>query len=107
MFNLLVVFIYFAFGTEKNIDINDTNPFRYSGEYFDKETGNIYLRARHYQPTVGRFMSEDPHWNVGNMIYGDDPRGPLGLNTYNPDITAIRQSGNLYAYCIQNPVICF
>ncbi|MEA4848960.1 MAG: hypothetical protein VB106_17135, partial [Clostridiaceae bacterium] len=22
------------------------NPFRYCGEYFDKETGRIYLRAR-------------------------------------------------------------
>ncbi len=27
---------YDAFGVEKNIDENDTNAFRYCGEYYDK-----------------------------------------------------------------------
>ena len=36
------------------------NPFRYSGEYFDEETGFYYLRARYYDPTIGRFLTEDP-----------------------------------------------
>ena len=36
------------------------NPFRYSGEYFDEETGFYYLRARYYDPSVGRFLTEDP-----------------------------------------------
>ena len=68
-------------------------------------------------PRIGRFTTEDTHWNTGNMIYGDnqvkwnereqDLRDPLGLNTYTlvPDIRAIRQSGNLYVYCMGNPVI--
>jgi len=70
-----------------------------------------------YQPATGRFLSEDPHWNVGNMIYGSDPvrwnehpanpNDPLGLNTYTykPDIRAIMQSGNQYAYCMSNPLM--
>ncbi len=36
------------------------NPFGYAGEYTDEETGNIYLRARYYDPNTGRFLSEDP-----------------------------------------------
>ncbi len=36
------------------------NPFGYAGEYTDEETGNIYLRARYYDPSTGRFLSEDP-----------------------------------------------
>ncbi|WP_133051146.1 RHS repeat-associated core domain-containing protein, partial [Ruminiclostridium hungatei] len=44
------VYDYDAFGVEKNIDPEDTNLFRYCGEYFDKETGTIYLRARYYNP---------------------------------------------------------
>ncbi len=43
-----------------NPDVNDTNVFRYCGEYFDKETGTIYLRARYYDPTIGRMITEDP-----------------------------------------------
>ncbi len=55
---------------------NTLNPFRYNGEYYDEETGFIYLRARYYDPGVGRFVSEDP----------------------------IRDGTNWYAYCANNPV---
>ena len=32
----------------------------YTGEYHDAETGFIYLRARYYNPAIGRFINEDP-----------------------------------------------
>ena len=51
---------YDAFGNEVNRDKNDTNPFRYCGEYWDNETESIYLRARYYNPSIGRFITEDP-----------------------------------------------
>ncbi len=74
---------YDAFGIEKDIDQNDTNPFRYCGEYYDTETGTIYLRARYYNPSVGRFISEDPigdglNWYTyagNNPIMFIDPTG--------------------------------
>lgn len=95
---------YDAFGIEINLDPNDVNPFRYCGEYFDLSSGTYYLSARYYNPTIGRFLSEDTHWNTSNMIYGDDP---LMLNKYTkvPDIAAITQSSNLYVYCGNNPII--
>ncbi|MCL2704168.1 MAG: hypothetical protein FWE91_11265 [Defluviitaleaceae bacterium] len=108
---------YDAFGVEGSPDANDANPFRYRSEYFDKETGQIYLRARHYNPRTGRFTQPDTYWNVTNMIYGyehvkwnkrqPDPRDPLGLNlyTFKPDINAIMQSSNLYVYCMNNPLM--
>ena len=43
---------YDAFGVEKNIDEKDTNAFRYCGEYYDKETSTVYLRARYYNLQV-------------------------------------------------------
>ncbi len=73
---------YDAFGIEKDIDQNDTNPYRYCGEYYDTETGTIYLRARYYNPSVGRFISEDSYW--GKIV------DPLSLN--------------LYTYCVNNPL---
>jgi len=35
------------------------SPFRYTGESLDAETGLYYLRARYYDPTIGRFISKD------------------------------------------------
>ena len=73
-------------------------PFGYRGEYTDAETGYVYLRARYYDPEMGRFISEDTHWNPDNMIYGDNPGDhPV------PNISAIMQSGNLYVYGMNNP----
>ncbi|WBW98149.1 RHS repeat-associated core domain-containing protein [Oceanirhabdus sp. W0125-5] len=81
--NVIKNYQYDAFGNELNIDSNDTNPFRYGGEYFDKETGLYYLRARYYDPKIGRFTTEDSYW-------GKDS-DPLSLN--------------LYTYCHNNPII--
>ena len=36
-------YTYDAFGSEQNPDTSDANPFRYSGEYRDAETGTIGL----------------------------------------------------------------
>ena len=109
---------YDAFGNQLDADPNDTNPFRYCGQYLDNETGSYYLRARYYQPTYGRFLTADTHWNTGNMIYGDNPvkinerENPYNVNAplsfaYLPDMTAVLQSGNLYGYALSNPVYYF
>ena len=95
-------YLYDAFGNEQTEDPADTNPFRYSGEYFDAESGNIYLRNRYYDASTGRFISEDSYWNPSNMIYGDNPDAERPI----PDMDAIMQSVNLYVYCINNPVKC-
>lgn len=76
-------YAYDAFGVEQNIDENDTNPFRYCAEYFDTDTGLIHLRARFYDPGIGRFISEDPirdgnNWYVycsGDPVNRIDPSG--------------------------------
>ena len=98
---------YDAFGVELNPDETDTNPYRYCAEYFDIESGTIYLRARYYNPAYGRFTQPDPHWNIGNRIYGDPDNtiadAELAVKVYLPDILAIRQSGNLYVYAINCP----
>jgi RHS repeat-associated protein len=37
-----------------------TNPFQYTGREFSSETNLYYYRARYYDPSLGRFLSEDP-----------------------------------------------
>jgi RHS repeat-associated protein len=50
------------------------NPYQYTGEAWDAEVELLYLRARYYQPEVGRFITRDP-WP------GDYER-PRTLNSY-------------------------
>ena len=87
---------YDAFGNLRDIggysSDNDANPFRYCGEYFDEETGTIYLRNRYYNPAIGRFTREDPirdglNWYVycsNNSVRFIDPSGlvEVGLRNY-------------------------
>jgi RHS repeat-associated protein len=63
------------------------NPFQYTGRDYDSETGLRYYRARYYDPTIGRFISEDllgvdEHtYNLYNYVSGDpvDFNDPSGL----------------------------
>ena len=57
---------YDAFGNERNLVVTDPNPFRYCGEYYDAELQEIYLRARSYDPSTGRFSQEDPAKDTNN-----------------------------------------
>ena len=67
---------YSAFGKEMTGNTYAYNPFGYCGEYRDSESGFIYLRNRYYDPSIGRFISEDP----------------------------IKDGLNWYAYCENDPV---
>ena len=92
---LVVKYKYDAWGNHKVCDKNDVeatneafigylNPLRYRGYYYDNLTGLYYLKARYYDPTIGRFISPD------------------GIEYLEPDNV---NGLNLYAYCANNPVM--
>jgi len=39
---------------------NMPNPFKFTGQYYDSEISEYYLRARQYDPHIGRFTTRDP-----------------------------------------------
>ena len=89
--NLIGEYVYDAWGNctieasgADNIEIMETNPFRYRGYYWDKELNLYYLQTRYYDPQTGRFINADclayAYPNVVNGI-------------------------NLYAYCANNPIM--
>ena len=79
----------YRYGGKITPTLTDTNPYRYAGEYYDLETGFIYLRARYYDPTLGRFISEDPicdgiNWYsycAGDPVNFVDPSGHIPVET--------------------------
>ena len=53
-------YTYDSFGNLTASTGSLTNRYRYTGREFDSETGLYYYRARYYDPSAGRFVSEDP-----------------------------------------------
>jgi RHS repeat-associated protein len=64
-----------------------SNPFRYVGQFgvTDEENGLLYMRARYYASTTGRFLNRDPiglagglnmyRYGANNPVRHIDPRG--------------------------------
>ena len=73
-------YVYDAFGNVLERKEGIRNDILYRGQQYDQEAGQYYLRARYYNPIIGRFIQEDTY------------RGD-GLN--------------LYAYCGNNPVMYY
>lgn len=115
-------YAYDSFGNTTNSTGSLTNFFRYTGREFDTETGLYFLRARYYDPTVGKFLSEDPlTFDTSPNFYsyvGNEPVGfsnPSGLqpqqhqgppvynpgpwnNPGNPPGTGTQYQNNCYSY---------
>ena len=83
--NVYAEYSYDAWGNilDSSGSLRNTNPLRYRGYYFDKETGFYYLQSRYYDPIVKRFLKADALVSTG--------QGFVGYNAF--------------AYCNNNPLI--
>ena len=72
--NLVEAYLTDAFGVSLGTEGTVTQPFGFTGQQQDTESGLYYLRARYYSPTLGRFISRDP--TFGSIT------NPLSLNRF-------------------------
>jgi RHS repeat-associated protein len=84
-------YVYDAYGTLLSSSGTTTNSYLYTGEQYDKNLGEYYLRARYYSSSQGRFTGRDPFDGMlseplslnkyayvhGNPINSTDPTGML------------------------------
>ncbi len=61
-------YTYGTFGITTATGAN-SNRFRFTGREYDSETGLYFLRARYYDPQIGRFISEDPSGFNGGLNF--------------------------------------
>ena len=76
----------------------------YGGYVYDEVLGTYYAQKRIYTPEDRRFLSVDPYWTPENMIYGNGRIDLAGAGKVMPDLSAMVQSANRYAYVINNPL---
>jgi RHS repeat-associated protein len=55
------------------------NPFLFTGQYRDAESGFYHLRARYYDPSTGQFISRDPKVSSTWALYGYVADNPVNL----------------------------
>jgi len=60
-----------SFGRKRRKDNNNSSfiPFKYQGQYEDVETGLYYNRFRYYDSCAGNYISQNPIWLSGEIIY--------------------------------------
>lgn len=82
--NITHKYQYDEFGKVLQSQEADLNRFRYVGKYgvMYEDDALTFIRARYYDPEIGRFLSEDPIWNsnlypyaANNPVMGIDPNG--------------------------------
>lgn len=79
---------YKGFGGQLSASGTTSNPHRFGGKvgYYSDKPSRVYVRARHYQPQTGRWLSRDPigfvggGWNLyryveNNAVSKFDPSG--------------------------------
>lgn len=62
-------YVYGPFGQLLSAEgeLADVNPFRFSSEYADDETGLVYYNYRYYSPQLGRWTKRDPIEEKGGV----------------------------------------
>ena len=72
-------YTYNPFGRILNSEgaLAEINPFRFSSEYHDDETGLVYYNYRYYSPELGRWIKRDPIEEEGGVnlyaMVGNEP----------------------------------
>ncbi len=81
------------------------NVYQFTGEEYDADPGLVYLRARYYDPAVGRFISRDPLLEqvalAGSMGGCGGCGGGMKSEALNIQLSL--QDRQDYAYCDNDP----
>jgi RHS repeat-associated protein len=91
---------YGAFGVPHASGVADSG-FTFTGHQYDNPTGLVYARARYYDPTIGRFLSQDPEPSTNPYPYALNApvefTDPTGRSTV--EYAGSRESREIDALC--------
>ncbi len=73
---------YDAFGNLRGGTGTAATNYRFSGEQLDPESSFYFLRARYYDPALGRFISRDP---IAGKLTNPQTQNPYAYGLNNPN----------------------
>ena len=84
--------------TSASISLGFQLRYAWAGREFDRETGWYYFRARYFDPSVRRYVEEDPiGYRGGYNVYAYASGGPLqGRDTRGTDEDACEETDDCY-----------
>lgn len=68
---------YDAFGNIVQSEEKIRNIYKFTGEQYDQVTGQYYLKARYYNPVIGRFTQMDTYLGDGLNLYAYVQNNPV------------------------------
>jgi len=84
--NVVATYRYDVFGAIRSQTGSSPNQWLFTGEQRDSDSGLYFLRARYYDPAIGRFLGRDPlgegngySYVLNNPVNTVDPYGLCGL----------------------------
>lgn len=83
-------YLYDAFGNTVECEEQVANRFRFCGQQWDTTTGQYYLRARYYNPVIGRFTQEDTYRGDGLNLYAYCHGNPVGYGDPSGNMTRVQ-----------------
>ena len=89
-------YAYDAFGNLRGQAGELLNRILYTGQQYDQEMGQYYLRARYYNPQVGRFTQEDVYRGDGLNLYAYVKNNPV--TWYDPLGLVAEETPGYYVY---------
>jgi RHS repeat-associated protein len=71
-------YTYDSYGKATASTGTPTNPLQYTAREFDSETSLLFNRARYFDPSVGRFLNQDPiQFGGGTNFYAYTRNNPI------------------------------
>jgi RHS repeat-associated protein len=98
--SFLQAITYGPFGdTLTSIVVLNNNSLHSTGREHDPDSGLYYYRAKYYDPTIGRFLTEDPKgFKAGVSFYAYCKNNPINANdptglTWRSDVLGFTTAG--------------